>query len=150
MTTKVRIECSTCQATRGGELADVLRAAGHLRRKTDPEPEIMWEIINSAISSWVCTSCDAKTLVAKPDNWEDEGDGWLEARCCRGCRQVIPPERLEIFPDEMYCAPCRTKQENNPNGPDSYCPHCGSITEIRIRNRGGMTRYVEYCPACRG
>ena len=145
-TNRIRIQCPGCGESRRGELEDILRAAGHLRRQKEPDEEMMWELLRGILPSWNCRSCGEASLTAESDAWEDEGDGWLEAKRCQKCREVIPAERLELFPEEVYCATCRSKNDNSQDV--TYCGQCGSPTELRARNAGGATRYVEYCPSC--
>jgi len=144
-TNRIRILCPGCGQDRRGELEDILRAAGHLRRQTKPDVEIMWELLRSILPSWNCHACGEASMTAESDDWEDEGDGWLETKRCQRCREEIPPERLELFPEEVYCAACRTTTNDEDI---TYCGKCGSPTELRARNSGDNIRYIVYCPTC--
>lgn len=146
-TNRVRIQCPACGQSRRGDLEDILRAAGHLRRQKEPDADMMWELLKGMLPSWNCHKCGEASLKAAPEEWEDEGDGWLEVKRCQRCKEPIPSERLELFPDEVYCAACRTARDSSPQDV-TYCGRCGSPTELRARNAGGTTRYVEYCPSC--
>lgn len=141
------IRCQACGEQRRGDLETILRDAGYLRRDAKPDSELMWGLLEGILPGWQCRKCGAQALRAEPDEWEDEGHGWLEAVKCQRCREPIPRERLEIFPDEVCCAACR-ERTNSAGDEPSYCSFCGSVTQWRAASRGGLTRYVEYCPNC--
>ncbi|HIF33694.1 MAG: hypothetical protein ABGX07_20185 [Pirellulaceae bacterium] len=146
-TIRIRITCTSCDRARGEDLEGLLRAAGHLRRQAKPDVDLMWELLTSVTPTLACDECGA-TVTVEQDVWEDEGEGWLEAKRCQRCREIIPVERVELFPDEVLCAVCRGAVDAGDQDDVSYCSRCGSPTELRPRMTSGITRYVEFCTAC--
>lgn len=126
-----------------------LRTAGMVRRDAVPEPELLPELLRSAAPRLTCPKCQAAGL--SPTDAEDETDDedWGMARKCAVCSQVIPRERLEIFPNADLCVACQGKSDRGEtSGPAEYCPRCGNVMTLR-QVRRGVTKYVMACPRCR-
>ena len=142
------MSCTGCGQVRGEELEGLLRSAGHLRRQANPDVDVMWELLTAIKPSLSCDACGAAEVKVEHDVWEDEGEGWLEAKFCQRCRNAIPPERVELFPDEVLCAACRNADDKGEQDSFSFCSRCGSHTELRPRTTSGVTRFVVFCPTC--
>ena len=80
-------------------------------------------------------------------------DDWQQAVICQICREPIPPERLEVFPNSIRCAKCQDLADRGAEPvPPEYCPKCGALLEMRVSRGGGITRYKQFCtgnPPCR-
>ena len=120
-----------------------------LRRNAEPDAAMLAELWSTAVAKLSCTTCGQQGLTTSAVDLE--GAGWGEATCCEGCGQPIPTERLEALPTTTLCATCQSLDERGQLTPVDidYCPHCGSIMEVRTSTRGGMTGYVRFCPNCR-
>jgi Zn finger protein HypA/HybF involved in hydrogenase expression len=132
-----------------------LRVIGLLRRETNPDEATVAELFEESAPRMTCPICKEKRLVAKPSAVaEDGGDDWQTAELCEVCREPIPPERLHAIPGAKRCAACQGKTEAgrlDADEPD-YCPHCGSLVEVRVSRGGGIARYKRFCtgdPPCR-
>jgi predicted RNA-binding Zn-ribbon protein involved in translation (DUF1610 family) len=137
--------CSTVERCGYTQMLARLQGVGVMRRSKDPEPTLVRELFDSTASRFVCSNCGAAGLVARVAEDDDWGD-WGDAVCCKGCRQPIPPERLEIFPATKLCAACQQKDDSGANDDPEYCPRCGDIMSVRLK--GGTSRYVMSCPSC--
>lgn len=121
------------------------------RRNHAVEDEILYELFHCMTSRYSCPECGAKDLrfsVVK-DDFSD-----LDARRCRGCRNVIPRERLEFHPDTQYCISCARKLENGEPLPiqAEYCPVCGKMMELVQVKEGRNVSFKWVCttvPSCR-
>ena len=129
------------------ELLDRLRASGLLRRAIDPEPEMLLELAKNASKSWSCEACQGQGLVFR--TVQDDPGTWDDVHLCEACRKVIPPERVELFPQSTLCASCQRIVESGQSPVAEYCEKCGSILQIRTTKSAGIARYTMYCPACR-
>lgn len=132
------------------EIEKRLRLAGHLRRVENPTAELVSELLHGVARQLVCPECGAAGL--RISSYQDEDD-WATARRCEICRQAIAPERLEALPDAKRCVKCQQAEDSGESKTDvEYCPRCGSLLELRVSRRGGMTRYQLFCtgaPPCR-
>jgi hypothetical protein len=91
-------------------------------------------------------------LTATPveDEFDDEAWGAVVRRCT-SCKQVIPAERVELFPDVTLCVQCQRVDEagGTADTPD-YCPRCGAIMTTQMHTGSGITRYRMTCSGCGG
>jgi Zn finger protein HypA/HybF involved in hydrogenase expression len=133
-----------------------LRLVGILRRETEPADDLLEAVFLDGAKRMTCPLCKEISLKATPATAEDaiEGDDWQAAVLCETCRQPIAEERLEALPGTKRCVACQGKTESvggHDQEPD-YCPHCGSLVEIRVSKGSGITRYRRFCtgsPPCR-
>jgi hypothetical protein len=159
--------CLACRwQTRCGEveLARRLRTLGLFKRAADPPQELVRALLASHAAQLRCDQCGQVGLVAREasgsgseidqdgDPDDDQGD-WQQAIVCQLCRQPIPPERVEVFPDAQRCAPCQDVADRGaePEEPE-FCEKCGSLVELRVSHAGGLARYKRFCtgsPSCR-
>ena len=149
----VELGCPRCGETSlssAGEIAHRLAANGMLRRESDPEWEVMVELLKSLASSLTCSDCAHQGLVVREaDEFDDEA--WGMGRRCEMCGQPIPPERLEIFPDSRTCAICKNRDEQGMISEDiEFCPKCGGVMELKPSRGVGITRYTYRCTECGG
>jgi hypothetical protein len=132
------------------EIEKRLRSAGHLRRAEKPTAGLVSELLHGVAQQLVCRECSAAGLRISP--YQDEDD-WATARRCEICRQPIAPERLEALPEAKRCLKCQQAEDTGQaKGEVEYCPRCGSLLELRVSRRGGLTRYQMFCtgqPPCR-
>jgi Zn finger protein HypA/HybF involved in hydrogenase expression len=133
-----------------------LRLVGQLRREREPEDELVAALLVESAPQMTCPVCKEKRLQATPTDADaDAADGdWQAATLCEVCREPIPPERLEALPGALRCVACQEKSESADATDESreYCPHCGSLVELRVSGGGGITRYRRFCtgdPPCR-
>jgi ssDNA-binding Zn-finger/Zn-ribbon topoisomerase 1 len=145
------------------ELARRLRTLGLLRRSPHPPEELVGELLRVNVHRLACDACHQVGLIigeagdgrrpgSAPFADEDDGD-WQQAVICQICRQPIPPERLEVFPDATRCAKCQSIADRGAEpAPPEFCPKCGALLEMRVSRGGGITRYKQFCtgnPPCR-
>ncbi|MDZ4657476.1 MAG: TraR/DksA C4-type zinc finger protein [Bythopirellula sp.] len=146
------------------EIARRLRTLGLLRRSPHPPAELVSELLRVNAHRLTCDTCHNPGLaIVGADGGdphspailagsEDVGD-WQQAVLCQICREPIPPERVEIFPDAKRCAKCQDLADRGaePVAPE-FCPKCGALLEMRVSRGGGITRYKQFCtgqPPCR-
>ena len=140
------------------ELARRLRILGLLRRSPHPPVELVSELLRVNVHRLQCDACHGTGLAivgaddGGPSGSRDDSD-WQQAVICQICREPIPPERVEIFPDAKRCAKCQDLADRGaePTAPE-YCPKCGALLEMRVSRGGGITRYKQFCtgqPPCR-
>ena len=143
-------ECSWTEVCGPGDVARWLRAARKLRASSQPEWEVLCELLRSAAGQLTCPECGAVGLVVGPAR--DDAD-WPELRRCSACGKTIGRERLEALPDATLCAACqRAEEAGHPQEEIEYCPKCGAPMQLRPTRAGGITRYVMACtaePPCR-
>ena len=130
-----------------------LRLIGLLRRDPDPDDGLLRALYQSA-PRMTCPLCKEKRLhAADYDASQDSDDDWQTAVLCEVCRQPIDPERVEALPGVKRCVACQGRDEAGKDIEEpEYCPHCGSIVEIRTSRGTGITRYRRFCtgqPPCR-
>ena len=149
----IELHCEACTWHMLSGLLDIekrLRIAGHLRRTEKPSAELVRELLNGVAPQMECPECGLAGLRVVP--YEDEDD-WATAKRCEVCRKAIPPERLEALPDATRCLDCQRAEETGETAAEvEYCPRCGSLLELRVSQRGGITRYRMFCtgnPPCR-
>jgi predicted RNA-binding Zn-ribbon protein involved in translation (DUF1610 family) len=125
-----------------------LQSAGMMKRAKEPDEAMIEELFVQTVDRFACPQCAHGGLIAEEaeDDWSDAA--WGMARTCARCRQPIPPERLEVFPDATLCAKCQQSSDGaDPETPE-YCPRCGSIMTLRASTSGRVQRYTMYCPNC--
>lgn len=124
-----------------------LKIVGLLRRDPDPDEALLRVLFTEAAPRMTCPLCKEKRLHAVdhvPSN--DEDSNWQSAVLCEVCRQPIPPERVEALPGVKRCVGCQGRDEaGTANEEPEYCPHCGSIVELRVSGGSGITRYRRFC-----
>jgi len=130
-----------------------LRLVGMLRRDPDPDEELLVVLFTEAAPRMTCPLCKEKRLQAVDhDPVADEAD-WQSAVLCEVCRQPISPERVEALPGVKRCVACQGRTEAGiAEEEPEFCPHCGSLMEIRVSRGTGITRYRRFCtgePPCR-
>ncbi len=130
-----------------------LRLIGLLRRERAAADELVEALFVEAAPRMTCPICKEKQLGAQPSA-DDAADDWQAAVLCEVCREPIRPERLEAIPGAKRCAACAAKAETGQltEIEPEYCPHCGSLVEVRVSRGTGITRYKRVCtgdPPCR-
>lgn len=144
------LSCRSCKWREQLGFAEVLerlRVGGMLRRITEPDREITIELARTTAKSWSCPSCQKVGLTFRIV--QDDPGTWGDARVCEACNQVIPPERVELFPNSTLCARCQRAVESGKSPVDEYCERCGSVLQLKATKSAGISRYTMYCPACR-
>lgn len=148
--------CSWRTTCGSAELANRLRLVGHLRRDKDPPDELLLQLAPEAAGRMTCPICKEIGLSFSEADAEEQFNeaDWQAAILCEVCREPIPPERLEVMPDSRRCVACQGKAESGTLEEDEpeFCPRCGSLVELRVSTRGGLTHYRRFCtgtPACR-
>lgn len=131
------------------QMVEHLRHVGVFKRQKDPAPQLVRELYTQQIPLLACSVCGQVGYDQhSPDEFDDEQ--WGQDRKCEVCKQVIPAERLEVFPDSRRCTAC---QQSADQGEDTaeieYCPRCGGIMELRLRGGAGITGYAMRCSSCR-
>jgi DNA-directed RNA polymerase subunit M/transcription elongation factor TFIIS len=150
----LRWHCSTCshvEETPQDALYQRLRGVGVLRRvKAEEARELdyLLQIAGSVKEKLNCPSCGAGNYQPQPATAEKAN--WGDARQCTGCRAIISPERLEVFPDTTLCPVCQQKAELGDSGLAEYCPRCGTPMQVRPRRGRGIAAYELACPGCGG
>ena len=154
-----RWKCPHCRQTASGgreQLVAQLRDANFLKRASKTELADVRYLLSLAASirdRLTCPSCGGAgylpALHEGQDDVEDRDEDWGQSRPCLECGQLIPAERLELFPDMKLCVACQGKSDRgeSDDAPD-YCPHCGTPRTLR-QSRAGISRYEAYCPQCR-
>lgn len=143
-----RLTCPKCDWSRvfgPAEMKLELQQRGMQKRDPNPDYELILELFLHHLHSIPCPDCRTRGLLAGVPETDEDAD-WGDARHCEICREVIPPERLEIFPDSTRCAACKDK----PSAPtaDDFCPRCGNFLQVGQATGGGVSRYVMRCSAC--
>ena len=134
------------------ELARRLRTLGLLKRAPSPPADLVCELLLTHASQLTCDACKSVGLRITDSQADEQGD-WQQAVVCEVCRQPIPPERVEIFPDARRCVTCQDVADRGaePEEPE-FCEKCGALVELRVSRGSGITRYKRFCtgsPSCR-
>lgn len=144
----LELRCGACSWTElcgPDAMAAWLRKARKLRADSEPELEIMVELLPAAAPRLACPQCGQLGLTASPAADDAE---WPEPALCESCSKPIPPERLEAVPDATLCAVCQEQEELGQAETDTeYCPKCGAPMEVRLSRSPGLARYVSVCTA---
>lgn len=125
-----------------------LQGVGMMRRAKEPDEPVIVELFAQSANRFQCPSCGHTGLAVEEAVDDGSDDAWGMARRCARCRQSIPPERLEIFPNATLCAPCQSSSEaeSDPHADTpEYCPRCGSIMTLRAVRTSGVQRYRLCC-----
>ena len=141
------LRCNSCgwQTTCGlDEVARRLRTLGLLKRAASPPDDLVCELLTANASRLVCDQCQKVGLVvgepadADLDLYDNDDGDWQQAVVCEVCRQPIPPERVEIFPDARRCVACQDVADRGEEPEElEFCERCGSLVELRgQRGRG--------------
>jgi len=129
-----------------------LRLVGMLRRDPDPEDDLLRALFVDAAPRMACPICKERRLSAV-DHDPEADDDWQSAVLCEVCREPIAPERVEALPGVRRCVACQGRSEAGTTLEEpEYCPHCGSLVELRVSRGTGITRYRRFCtgqPPCR-
>jgi hypothetical protein len=145
-------QCGAMQSFTLAELTDQLRSLKFLRRSDQPDEATILELTRSSMASGVwpaCETCGKKQFSPPTLESTDFTTEWNDEIPCESCGQIIPQERLELFPDSRSCVRCQQKTEKSGSNLDiEYCRHCGNILQIRLSSRRA-TSYRRYCPACK-
>jgi hypothetical protein len=133
-----------------------LRIIGALRREPEPSDDLLEALFLDGARRMTCPLCKEVGLRATPASDDDsaENGNWLAAVLCEICRQPIAVERLEAVPGTKRCVACQGQAESAGGYVEEpeYCPHCGSLVELRVSKGAGITRYRRFCtgsPPCR-
>lgn len=140
------IQCRHCPWRRvwgPDEMIEQLRYLGSMRRNAKPDPDFLIQLFEGKLREITCPDCGSLGLVSREFKHEDD---WGDARSCEICRQSIPAERLEIFPDITRCAGCQEKPAARSE--DDFCPKCGGLTRVQSSSGGGVSRYRTRCTDC--
>jgi predicted RNA-binding Zn-ribbon protein involved in translation (DUF1610 family) len=143
-----RVRCNACSWQRvwgPEEMQQQLRAQGQLRRAPKPEPDLVLALLERALPNLPCPDCGDQKL-----SWStqlEDFDDWGDVKRCELCKQVIPAERLEIFPKSTRCAACQDQPTPATHESD-YCPRCGGLLQLRRHSGSGLSRYIVACSDC--
>lgn len=150
-----RWSCPHCryeEQTAADELFRRLQQLGLMKRAEEPDAAIGLELARTAGDRFPCPRCKRTGLqvepsAAKPDDFDDE---WGEPKPCAACGQLIPGERVMLFPTVELCTKCQqTLDSGRSTAGDDYCPHCGTPMTMRKGRGAGLTRYELVCLRCR-
>jgi hypothetical protein len=156
------LTCSNCgwRTVCGREDAIArLKIVGLLRRDPDPDDDLIRVLLTEAAPRMTCPLCKVQRLRAADHDASQDDDGdwqqgdWQTAVLCEVCRKPIDPERVEALPGVKRCVGCQGQSETGVDTEEpEYCPHCGSLVELRASRGSGITRYRRFCtgqPPCR-
>lgn len=143
-----------CQACGYRETVDVpamlehLHRLGMFKRQRDPEPYLVAQLFADQLPLLPCPACGhVGRNQAAAEQLDDET--WGGGRTCEVCRQPIPAERLEVFPDTRRCTKCQQLADRGEDAAEpEYCPRCGAVMQLRLRGGETLTRYVMHCSDC--
>ncbi|MDG2383633.1 MAG: hypothetical protein P8N76_18315 [Pirellulaceae bacterium] len=124
------------------EMLQILRDAGMLRREAKPDWPIMLELFSHHCQNLRCRDCGHNELLLEEARDDFDFD---DSRACEVCRKLIPPERIEIFPNAQRCATCQDKPSTQA---DDFCSRCGGLVSVRTQGGAGVSRYVAVCADC--
>ena len=142
------IVCESCSDLRiigPKEMANSLRSSGRLRRDAEPDLQLLLELYKQALAANSCVKCGGSSFVIAA--YEMDEEDWGDPILCEVCKQEIPAERLEIFPNEKRCAGCKDKPLPGDADPE-FCEACGGLMALRQRGGSGIASYVMACTDC--
>ncbi len=142
-----QVHCPACgwQGIWGpAQLLDGLHEIQILRREKQPDEALVVQLAKNAADRLLCRHCHHSGLQITA--WNDDFDDSIR-RVCEICREVIPVERLEVFPMATRCAACQDKP-TQPRDEEDFCPRCGEVLQLRLSNAAHVSRYRITCPAC--
>lgn len=145
------------------QLQALLYRAGLLRRIEKSDPTTILEVARGASQRIACESCKATGLMtqeATPEDRKrvegstsaafDDDEDWGDPKPCSRCRQLIPAERVALFPHITLCVKCQQADDRGEDSAEAdYCPQCGTPRTVRKSTGRGLARYETYCPHCR-
>lgn len=140
-------ECSNQKVLSVTEMHSALIALGKMKRQQAPDLEILLEVFRTTPDTAACPDCglSPREISAVTDDFDD-----LAPRKCEHCSVIIPPERLEVFPDITTCTQCASQSNNlaTEMSASDFCPRCGDLMMTAQTHRGGISRYVFKCSGC--
>jgi predicted RNA-binding Zn-ribbon protein involved in translation (DUF1610 family) len=146
----IRWFCPYCLWQEDGTVAELdsqLRRLGMIKREEQAELSLLQELARIKKGEIHCPSCRKPGFTAEAI--DPHADGWGEGKPCANCGREIPPERLELYPDQELCASCQGKIDAGGQlSGDDYCPHCGTPMIVKQTSQG-VSRYQQICPSCR-
>lgn len=127
-----------------------LQSAGLLKRATREERSdlsYLLALAETASQRWHCPDCGASGVTVAEKDASHDVDG---GKPCAACGKLIPPARIELFPETSLCTSCQSTVDRG-GTPDTeeYCPRCGTRMQIRAAGGSGVSRYALVCPHCR-
>ncbi len=146
--------CPACRHTEqsGSEtLLARLQSAGLLKRASRDERQdlpYLLALAETVAGQWNCPACGAAGL--KVSDAEGSLDEFDQGQPCAACGKMIPPERMELFPETTLCTSCQAVVDRG-GTPDTqeYCPRCGTRMQVRPARGAGVSHYALVCPQCR-
>ncbi|MEZ6117827.1 MAG: hypothetical protein R3C28_14830 [Pirellulaceae bacterium] len=140
-----QLRCDECQwrKTVGpDDMVDRLRTMGRLRRDAKPDWEYVLELFRLESQNMTCGECGQQGLLVEPVS--DDFDDWGQPIKCEVCKAVIPPERIEIFPNSKRCAKCVDVSTEE----REFCDYCGGLMKMAPSRGAGIVRYQMICSDC--
>ena len=129
------------------EMHSALIALGKMKRQRAPDLEILLEVFRTTPDTAACPDCglSPREISVVTDDFDD-----LAPRKCEHCSVIIPPERLEVFPDITTCTQCISQPNNlaTEMSASDFCARCGDLMMTAQTHRGGISRYVFKCSGC--
>ena len=146
-------QCGWRTISGADDLARRLRQLGLLKRAANPPEELVRELLVSNVARLSCDQCRHVGLIFSDYTADEDSGDWQQAIVCEVCRQPIPPERIEIFPDARRCVGCQDVADRGAEPEElEFCEKCGALIELRVSRGSGITRYRRFCtgsPPCR-
>lgn len=147
------LQCNSCENVEFADtmdLVDRLRKLGMLRRDAKPDGGVVKELVERMSDGFKCSTCGSVGMTANAEDPFDDED-WGQGRKCDRCSEIIPAERMEVFPDSRLCMKCQAKADSgdHDDGEVDYCAKCGDARQLRKRPGSGIAGYQMYCPTCR-
>ena len=128
-----------------------LESAGLLKRAGKQErcdTAYLLALAEKVTGQWKCPSCDSSGMSVAVAEETTHGSG--RGRPCAACGNLIPAERLELFPEMALCVTCQSAVDRGqPPDTQEFCPRCGNRMQIRTGRGAGVARYALVCPQCR-
>ena len=144
---QIELACAACGSTETSDaigIAQRLLQAGRLRSNTETSYDELRELVLALACKLACSNCGHIGLNGRL--FQDETEGWQEARRCEGCGTPIDAERLEVFPNATLCTSCQRQDEvGRAPSTGEYCPVCGSPMVVRPSTGRGVHRYLLIC-----
>ena len=150
----ISFHCPACRHTESSDSERLilrLQGAGLLKRASRDERkdlDYLLALARTVVDKWPCPACGAGGLTV--EEIDGPADDFEVGQPCAACGQMIPAERMELFPDTTLCTACQSIVDRG-GTPDTqeYCPRCGSLMQIRAGRSSGVARYALVCTQCR-